>query len=500
MDASSLSKDELIDQVLTWAARVARGDAELVLLIAELEAREAWAEHGVASCAAWLSWKLGWSRTTSRERVRVGRGLRELPLISEAFLAGRVTYSQVRAMTRVATAEDEATWLELARHCTGEQLDKAARGAARAAAADRPERRDKPPVHKEWDSDGDLLLTLRIPAHQAVPVLTTLEQHRALEQTERQEQLATLLAEVTVEGASAEAPQLDLSCVPAARVTDPLERYPYVEPPFPVAFDGSGWKKTPEQKDAERALIRDWEARRDAERAIRDAWNERREQLLLEASARRVPTGKATLADALVRAVLRPTDCPPVTVQLLHDPVSGWARTPHDEFLPPATLAQVLRTLPRKRTRRGSLAVVSDLTGCDQGRDSRLVNPGLRRLLGALDGERCRFPGCTHTRYLHAHHLRFWRDGGPTDLSNLVLLCTKHHQLLHTQGYVLTLDSDRNLSVSHADGTPLRHGPDLRSASAEALPPADPSTLDRDCRGAPFDLGYVVNVMLAHAA
>lgn len=531
MDAA-LSDAELVDEVLTWAARVARGDAQLITLIGELDLRGAWTEHGVTSCAHWLSWRVGWSGSTARERVRVGRALRELPSITEAFVRGRVTYSQVRAITRVATAADEADWLALARHCTGSQLDKAVRGAERAVAADRdPEDApDKPPaVRTEWDSDGDLILTMRIPAHQAVPVLTALEQHQSLEQTEREHKLAALVADVTGAsadaagaapspdgrqlelpdppatadqtpacGASAEAP-IDLRAVPAALTTGPLEEYPYVEPPYPVTFDGSGWQKTPEQRAADQQLIRDWEHRRDAERAIRDTWNDRRQRLLTEAAIQRVETGRATLADALVRALLRPTDCLPVTVQLLHDPLSGWARTVKDEFLPPATLSRVLETLPRKRTRRGSLSLVPH-DQHDLGRTSRVASPALRRQLGTLDGERCRFPTCTHTRYLHAHHITFWSQGGPTDLANLVLLCTKHHRLLHNAGYSLALDPQRNLSVTTADGTRVDHCPPLPDAPAEALPSADPCTLDRQYLGDRFDLGYVVNTMLSHAA
>ena len=172
------------------------------------------------------------------------------------------------------------------------------------------------------------------------------------------------------------------------------------------------------------------------------------------------------------------------------------ARTPHDELLPPATLARVLDSLPRKRTRKGSLA----LTRHDLGRTTRDVSPALRRLLGALDGERCRFPGCRHTRYLHAHHVTFWSDGGPTDLANLVLLCSLHHRLLHNQSYLLILDTQRNITVTSPDGTQLKHMPTRIDASAEALPAADPHTLDRDHHGGPFDLGYVVHTMLSHAA
>jgi hypothetical protein len=512
MDAASLTNDELIDQVATWAARVARGEAQLLALIAELDAREAWAGHGVASCAHWLSFRLGWSPTTARERVRVAKALIGLPLVQEAFAAGRVTYSQVRAITRAATPESQESWLALARHTSGSQLDKAVRGAARAAAADRDpaERPDRQAVRVQWDDDGDLVLTVRVPAHEAVPVLAALEQHRAAEQADREQTLAALLAEVTASAeaptqlvlptprppgdASAEAAPVDLSSVPAAGWCDPLEPYPYVEYPPPLDQFDDGLSPTRQQ------ALRDWELQRDHERAVRDAWNAHRGTLLAEAAARGVRPDRVTLADGLVRAVLRPTDSAPVTVQLLHDPLSGWARTPQDELLPPTTLAQLLRALPRKRTRRGALAAATDITRYDQGRSSRTVSPALRALLGQLDGERCRFPSCSHTRFLHAHHLRFWRDGGATDIANLVLLCTAHHRLLHSAGYVLTLDADRTLTVTGPDGAELEHHHELPAASAEALPPAQPATLDRQLYGDRFDLGYVVNVMLQHAA
>lgn len=68
------------------------------------------------------------------------------------------------------------------------------------------------------------------------------------------------------------------------------------------------------------------------------------------------------------------------------------------------------------------------------GRRTRTIPPALRRALRRRDGG-CRFPGCTHSRYLHAHHIRHWAHGGGTDLGNLVQLCSHHHQLVHEGGY-----------------------------------------------------------------
>lgn len=168
-----------------------------------------------------------------------------------------------------------------------------------------------------------------------------------------------------------------------------------------------------------------------------------------------------------------------MTLQLLHDPISGWARTPHDEFLPPASVEALVRQL-------------------DRGRRARVASPAQRALLGRLDGERCRFPSCTHTRHLNAHHVRFWSDGGPTDLPNLALICSRHHKLIHDNGYQLTLASDRSLTVRTADGVPVLHRPELPHAPAEDLPQV--AALPSQWGGERMDLGYVVNVLTQHAA
>ena len=78
------------------------------------------------------------------------------------------------------------------------------------------------------------------------------------------------------------------------------------------------------------------------------------------------------------------------------------------------------------------------------GRKQRTVPPAIRRALLARD-RHCGFPGCTHERYLDAHHVRHWADGGSTGVDNLVLLCTQHHRAVHEGGFHLRRDAQGDL-------------------------------------------------------
>jgi hypothetical protein len=72
------------------------------------------------------------------------------------------------------------------------------------------------------------------------------------------------------------------------------------------------------------------------------------------------------------------------------------------------------------------------------GRNSRTIPGWLRRLIYHRDGNRCRFPGCHHTRWLEIHHRQHWAYGGRTDLDNLILICGYHHRFVHEHGWHIT--------------------------------------------------------------
>jgi hypothetical protein len=246
--------------------------------------------------------------------------------------------------------------------------------------------------------------------------------------------------------------------------------------------------------------VKEYWAEMDRRRALRDAARAWQDHVEAQARAAQLPAPRASLADGLVRALTRPEGLRPTTVKLLIDPTSGWARTSKDDLLAPTTLQQVLTTLPgRQQVLQVRPQTPKDLTRLDLGRTARLVSPALRELLGQLDGERCRFPSCTRASKLHAHHVRYWDNGGPTDLANLVLVCSRHHTLIHQHGFQLALTPDRTLTVRTSNDIPIPHHPHVPGQSAEGLEsPATPYT--SEWANDRFDLGYIVTVMAAHTA
>ncbi len=100
------------------------------------------------------------------------------------------------------------------------------------------------------------------------------------------------------------------------------------------------------------------------------------------------------------------------------------------------------------------------------GARTRTIPPALRRALHARD-RGCRFPGCDG-RFTQGHHLRHWAQGGPTTLSNLALLCRRHHRAVHEEGYQVDRDPDGTLQFRRPDGHPLPEVP------PPAAVPADP--------------------------
>jgi hypothetical protein len=113
------------------------------------------------------------------------------------------------------------------------------------------------------------------------------------------------------------------------------------------------------------------------------------------------------------------------------------------------------------------------------GRATRLINRRLRRALEHRH-RTCAVPGCGAARGLHAHHIRHWEDGGPTELANLVLLCPYHHRLHHRGGITITGPAEALIVTDNA-GRPLNAGALARppNLAPPAVPPCPGPTGER---------------------
>jgi len=99
------------------------------------------------------------------------------------------------------------------------------------------------------------------------------------------------------------------------------------------------------------------------------------------------------------------------------------------------------------------LTIVEDADGTplDVGRKKRTVSTALKRALWARD-RGCTFPGCGNKRFVDAHHVRHWADGGETSADNLTLLCSYHHRLLHEGGFRIAVGADGDRYFQRPDG------------------------------------------------
>jgi hypothetical protein len=171
--------DRLEAQITELAAHIHAATARLLTLIREFDRREAWAEQGCKSCAHWLNWKCGIDLGAAREKVRAAHALQALPEISRAFREGRVSYSKVRALTRIATPENEADLLNVALHGTAAQVEKLVRGYRSAREAEELDaanaRHRKRALTWYYDDDGSVVIQCRLDPEDGARVIKAIE-------------------------------------------------------------------------------------------------------------------------------------------------------------------------------------------------------------------------------------------------------------------------------------------------------------------------------------
>jgi hypothetical protein len=389
------------DEIASLSAHLQAAAWQLLRLIREFDAGEGWHEEGFKSCAAWLSWRTGVTPGAAREKVRVARALEELPRLSEGLRRGELSYSVARALTRVATPENEAELVQVARHVPASQVERLVAGWR---SADRSEARERDRARHEEralrvvpQADGSWSIRGRLEPEVGAVLRAALAAAAA----------ALYAAEAADTEASADARRADaLGLVAESALGGGLGALPA------KGADPESAVPTP------RPVI----GRADRYQVVVHVSAETLEEEG-ESGEARIEGGPRVSAETSRRLA-----CDAGRVVMTHGPDGG-----------------VL----------------------DVGRRTRTVPAALRRALDHRD-DGCRFPGCS-SRHCDAHHLRHWADGGPTRLDNLVLVCRRHHRLVHEEGWRVERTADGEVRFHRPDGRLL---PEVPAPAPVAADPA----------------------------
>ncbi|MBD0863895.1 DUF222 domain-containing protein [Gordonia sp. zg691] len=443
-DPASLSDALLEERVLGYAAQITALTAQFLELVAEWDERHGWSGPGITSCAHWLSWKAGISMRTAYEQVRVARALVEMPLIRAAFAHGRLTYSKVRALTRIATPEREQELVNLALSCTAGQLERAVRAMRQIDRNQGVEEGSRAPVEStgrwKWNPDGSLSVSM---------TLSPLDGARFLAGAVRAEYERTR---------TCDDPDLPtMPSVPRSAGTDAVE--------------------ADAEPDSEMVPSR-----------RRDLW-------------RQVPSNVAPAVVAMAGMVHDGIAMPglaPGAEILIH--AGDGVEAAHlddgpvltEEDVAEARCGAATRDVVSRRVpgQPGKVALLG------LGHRRRAPNKALVRALFVRD-RCCQTPGCGRTRHLHAHHVEFWSAGGRTDPDNLILLCGPCHRSLHRGEFSITAHGQQRFTFHRPDGTeieaapatekPVGWRPDGRISADSTVPVG----------GGRMDLGYTTEVLYA---
>lgn len=368
------SLDDLGEEISTMASRLWAGTATFLALLGEFDSREGFWHWGIGSCAQWLSWHCGLSPTAARDHVRVARALQRLPRIASAFGAGELSYSKVRAITRVANDSTEELLLTWARYGTAAQLERIVRGYRRAEAAMDPQKvHNRRSLTYYFDDDGSMVLHARLSPEDGSTFVRALDAAEA----ERAANAAVVHSDDSAESSPAPSPD-------------------------------------------------DWD--------VSNPWEQRRADAL------------AHLAEAFLSGSIRTDGTQERAMIVLHTDESTLAG-PRCELKPGG---QVSPETARRLACDAGLIRVTDGGVTTIGRRTRVVPTSMRRALHRRD-HGCRFPACS-ARTVDAHHVRHWARGGHTSLDNLVLLCRRHHRLVHEGGFGLQMPEPGAPTFTRPDG------------------------------------------------
>ncbi len=418
-------------QIMELWGNINAATAHFLTLVAEFDRRQGWAQHGMASCAQWLSWQCGIGRVAATEKVRTARALESLPKISAAFGEGRLSYSKVRALTRVATVETEESLLHIALNGTAAHVERTVRGYRRVTRD--LERDEAEALHERrhllcWrEADGSVTLQARLTPEVGELLFKALDAAQAQLEERGRDARNTRKAESGASGAAAD----------TANAEDTANGEDAVDA-VPAGVSAETLSGSAFQHGGSAGRVRGC-ADVSAETPSRSAGQRRVDAF--EHIVQRFLAGGGSRSTAGAHEVV---------VHIAHDALCDVPESSGAEFENGRPVA--VETARRLGCDGALVGVVEGAKGepLAVGRRTRAVPPAIRHALRIRDGG-CRFPGCDRSRYVQAHHIKHWADGGETALSNLVTLCSFHHRQVHEGGYGVRVH-EGEIRFTHPDG------------------------------------------------
>jgi hypothetical protein len=179
LDLENTGDEELETQICSFASRIAAAMCLFLLAVAEYDRRESWRRWECRSMVHWLSWRCAISPGVAAQYCRTAAALTALPTVTSRFAVGELSYSQVRAICRVATPQSEAMLVELARDMTAAQLEKvvASYQQVKAVAEQTAEERDRRrTLTWNYDDDGSVTGVFRMPPEDAAVFIKAIQE------------------------------------------------------------------------------------------------------------------------------------------------------------------------------------------------------------------------------------------------------------------------------------------------------------------------------------
>jgi hypothetical protein len=450
-------------EIILLSAQMNVANYHLLKKISRFDVRGGWRCGGaMKSCAHWLAANCGMTIGAARERVRAARCLEALPEVDAAFANGELSYSKVRAITRVATPENQGFMVMMAQEASASHLenlvsryqpvedpvvaaleadgvfdedeaDSSAVGDGATEGDDEARREQARELYWFQDEDGMWVIHAKLPPEQGQLVMKALKAISRPIQEERQEEWKAKQRE-RMKAVARKILQRHRLDDDEAPVGHPIERG---GPCAPRTIEG----ETGTAAGFDDLTKPSQQYHRAEEKISAETFSQFMNHVRADAFVGMVEHFLSSAPDYRELQGLKGAErCQVVLhvdVNTLREQRSGVC-CPHAKAYfedKPWISAETARRLSCDAS---LVTVLEDEGGgvLNVGRRSRVVPGHIRRALMERDGV-CQYPGCHESRYVDAHHIVHWADGGETSLDNLVILCRHHHRQLHRGSFDL---------------------------------------------------------------